>query len=600
MNCYKARISIKRLLSQIGLNRKKPKTIVLHQSNSVCYLFRKSLFSTSVFLLTSVACFSQSPAAKDSTCLKDSVCKKDPLQFYRKIHHFAAKRRITYFLYGAVFRDPPVGNAIASNTSANGPTCSSGPGDHYTWVQGKVIRRIHLVTLDPMGQLIDDTIPVQGNLLVRAGNQLHVKSKPRIIRNKLLFKENDVIDSLKLIESERIIRTSTGIRDARISPQCPAIDNDSIDILIVVRDLWSINGDLQASTGKNTLRVGDNNFMGLSHLVQNRVSYTVNDPSSFTTSGNYIISNIRNTFVSANLYYTYSNPNKNIGLSLDRGFISPLTKWAGGINVNPVKTVWTSTLPGPAQNFPLEFRQEDVWLGRSFGILKGKSHAYNDPRIVLSGRVYDIHYFRHPDYKYDSLKKNQNSNLYLAGIGFCSRSYYKDVNIYRFGRTEDVPEGRLISFTGGYQKLELYDQFYYGIKLAAGNHIHKTGYLSEKLEYGTFLRSGNETKGVVNADINFLSDLLRYGKWSARAFIDLRHTRGLNRSPEESININGQNGLNGFSSDVLKGTTKTVLNLAAVFYSPFKVLEFQFAAILFAGFGRLSMASDTYKQEMKT
>jgi hypothetical protein len=557
----------------------------------------KTCLITGLFLSCS-GLFSQTIAVPDTSCHDNPACIKDSLKFYKNLHRIASKTKITYLLYGAVFKDPPVGNtsAVDNVSSFQLPAfCPISSTDNYKWYQGRIIGSIHIVTLDPLGKLLDDTTILPGNFLIRAGNRVHVKSRLFVIRNKLLFEEGDVLDSLKLIESERIIRKSTGISTARVSPQCPGIDNDTIAILIVVRDLWSINGELGVSLSNNFLNASDNNFMGYSHLIHNRISYSLNDPNSLQSIGNYTISNIQNTFISANFYYTYSSLNKNIGLSLDRPFISPLTKWAGGINLNPVSTYWTYTINGITTNTPLLFRIEDVWIGRSFRIRKGKPHSYKDPRLVLSGRVYNINYITRPDFKYDPLLTHQNSTLYLGGIGFCSRSYYKDVNIYRFGRTEDVPEGRLISFTGGYQKSEFFSQYYYGVKLAAGNHIRHAFYLSEKIEYGTFIQNKLKGKGVLAAEINMLSDLLKYNGWSARLFSDFKYVIGFNRDPGEMININGTNGLYGFSSDVLSGTSKSVLNLALVVYSPFKILEFQFAGILFAGFGRLGKEPDTFK-----
>lgn len=517
------------------------------------------------------------------------------MKFYKSLYRFASQRKVTYLLYSTVFKDPPVINENFAKAAA-AAACPAVSADNYKWFQGKIIGTIRIVTVDPLGRLQDDTLILPGNFLIRAGNRVHVKSRLFVIRNKLLFEEGDVLDSLKLIESERIVRQSTGISTARITPQCPGIDMDTIGILIVVRDLWSINGELAVSLSGNFLNASDNNFLGYSHLIHNHISYNLNDHNSLSCIGNYTVSNFRRTFISANFYYTFSALTKSIGLSLDRPFISPLTKWAGGINLNPVSTFVTYTFNGTAITSPLIFRTEDLWLGRSFRVRKGKPHPYKDPRLVLTARVYDMHYITRPDFKYDTLKSRQNATLYLAGIGICSRGYYKDVNIYRFGRTEDVPEGRLIAFTGGYQKSEFFSQYYYGVKLAAGNHVRKTGYVSEKIEYGTFLQNNKRNKGVLAADINILSDLFRYSDWSIRGFADFRYTIGFNREPGETININGDNGLNGFNSDLLIGTTKSVLNLAAVFYSPYKILEFQFAGILFAGFGRVGKATNSFAQ----
>jgi hypothetical protein len=518
----------------------------------------------------------------EAPCKGDSVCIKDSLQFYRTLHDFAARRKITSWMYGAVFRDPP-------------PPASSKPmvkvqvvvSSAYKPYQGKVIRRIHIITVDPLGKAVDDTLILPGGFVQRAGNAIHIKTKNHTIRNKLLFKKGDILDSLKLIESERIIRQSTGIRDAKISPICPAIDGDSIDILIAVRDLWSISGDGMVSMNTNSLHFGDNNFLGLSHTIQNRVSYDVTIPNSFIATGNYQVTNIENTFISGNAYYTYSEWNKTVGLSFDRGFISTITKWAGGFNNAVVNTVWPISIGTELINSPLNYHLHDAWLGRSFHLTKTKINRYNDPRVIITGRVSDLQYTQRPSFRYDSLRKNQNTLLYMGSIGFCTRSYYKDINIYRFGRVEDVPEGRLLALVGGYQIAEFDEQAYYGLRFAAGNHFNHFGYLGEKAEYGTFLRNGLSHQAVINLELNFLTDLLQYRKWSAREFINFKSTFGMRRDAGEHITLNDPYGIYGFNSPLLQGTDKTCVNMSTVIYMPYKFIGFQFAAILFAGFGKL-------------
>jgi len=549
----------------------------------------RKLYLIGILFLLCFSLLSQSDSVPGSARRPDSVLSRDSLKFYKRLYDLASKRNVTHFLYAAVFKDPPpdrdkISPSISSKTNPGKPVSDT----KYKAFQGKTIESIYIIILDPLGKVIDDTIMLPGNFLSRAGNSLHVKSRRFVIRNKLLFTEGDTFDSLKVSESERIIHQSPGIREARISVLKSGTDLEAINILILVRDYWSINGELIANISSNLLSASDNNFLGYSHLIQNRISYSLNNPNSLTLNGSYTISNIRSSFISANLYYTFSSLYKNIGLSLDRPFISPLTKWAGGLNLNPVHTFWINTVDGRTSSAPLNFCTKDLWLGRSFALKKGNFHSWNDPRLVLTARLYDTHYSLRPELTYDGLFKNQNSTFYLVGIGFCSRSYYKDVNIYRFGRTENVPEGRLISFTGGYQKSELFSQLYYGAKIAGARHIPAKGYLSELIEYGTFLQNSTRTHGVLNAELKFLSDPLKFSDWSVRAFADLKSTLGFNRDPGEGINLNGENGLTGFNSEVLNGNCKSVVNLALVFYSPYKFMEFHFAGILFTGVGRLS------------
>ncbi|HEV7229867.1 MAG TPA: hypothetical protein VGO45_00980, partial [Bacteroidia bacterium] len=160
----------------------------------------------------------------DPSCARDSVCKTDSLRLYRALHDYAMRRRITYLIYGAIFRDPPVA-AKSIVPEANAITI---PTESYKYYQGKIIRNIRIITVDPMGKVINDTLILPGGFIERAGNRIHIKTKTFVVRNKLLFENEDALDSLKLIESERLLRASIGIRDAKITPLCPGIDSDSL------------------------------------------------------------------------------------------------------------------------------------------------------------------------------------------------------------------------------------------------------------------------------------------------------------------------------------------------------------------------------------
>jgi hypothetical protein len=55
-------------------------------------------------------------------------------------------------------------------------------------VEGKVIRNISIVTLDPFYSDIDTTVNPK-NWAERTGNRLHLKTKKLAIKNLLLFKK---------------------------------------------------------------------------------------------------------------------------------------------------------------------------------------------------------------------------------------------------------------------------------------------------------------------------------------------------------------------------------------------------------------------------
>jgi len=99
---------------------------------------------------------------------------------------------------------------------------------------------------------------------------LHLKTKKFTIRNILLFKKNQPLDSLKLKESERLIRQQRYIRSVVVKPLPIEGSNDSIDVSIRVLDSWSIYPEGSMSTSTGRLRMTSQNFAGLGHYFSNQ------------------------------------------------------------------------------------------------------------------------------------------------------------------------------------------------------------------------------------------------------------------------------------------------------------------------------------------
>lgn len=514
---------------------------------------------------------------------EETLVKKDSSQIYKDIQKFAHKRKLTYWLFLGVFRE--IKNEIESSKMK----IKNPKNDNYKKLQGKIIRNIKIVTIDPLGLVQGDTIAFGNSWLEKTGNKLHVTTHQRTIKNQLLFEKGEALDSFQLIESERLLRQFTYLSEVKIKPQIISKKNDSIDVIVTVRDLWTINGSANVSATSNKIFMSEDNFLGLSHQIRNVFTLNPGIPHSFTSAGSYLIPNINKTFISGMLYYNSSFLNKGIGINFDRGFFSPLTKWAGGVNVNTSGLFRAYPLPdNTIVNLPANVHAEDIWLGRSFSMQHNNSNAYKDPRILLTGRISNVQYLKRPSFEYDKLKANQGNIFYLSSISYSTRAYYKDRNIYRFGRIEDVPEGKLLALIVGVQKREFFSsRFYSGLKTSYGKHINNLGYLASNVEYGTFIEKGIGKMGVVNAGMYFFNDLWSKGKWSMRQFVDFHLTLGMNREANESININGSNGLFGFNSNSLKGQNRAVLTLANQIYLPVKFIGFQFASFVFASFASI-------------
>jgi len=510
---------------------------------------------------------------------RDTIAGQDSSEIYNHIKKIASKNKITYWLYQAIFNDQN------KNREKLYDKKDKKNKEIYIKYKGKIIREIEIITLDPFGPSVNDTSIHVADFFRKTGNKLHIKSLPLTVKNQLLFKKGDELDPLSVRESERILRKSSYVRDAKIHLK-PILKNpDSIDVVVILQDLWSISGGMAVNSSQSNVQLIEKNFAGLAHRAENTITYYFNTKPKFELNGNYTIPYLKNTFISATVYYSTAVENNMIGISIDRPFFSPLTKWAGGVDILRTNI---SYIDSSKLILPVSYNNQELWLGRSFQFLPGKTDLERSARFIAAAKIARIHYIKRPSWNIDTLMKYQHSTLYLANLGYSIRRYYKSRNIYRFGETEDVPEGRFLSFIGGIEKKEFGTRFYSGIKIGIGNHLENFGYLSGGIEYGSFFYNKKTEDGVINADLFYFSDRWNFKSWSLREFIYYRHTIGIERKPYEYIVMGEKNYLYGLQSDFLKGNNRYLLNFESIIYTPLNFIGFRFAAIFFAGYGLIT------------
>ncbi|MDM1514771.1 hypothetical protein HX055_18855, partial [Myroides odoratimimus] len=167
--------------------------------------------------------------------------------------------------------------------------------------EGKVIRNIYIKTLDPFGFSDTDSLKTPKNKVEEIGNKLHFKTKSFTIKNFLIFKEGERFDSLKIKESERLLRTQSFVRKVTMYP-IPTSHPDSVDVLIRELDSWSIYPTGPISTSSYRIKLRDRNFAGLGHdvILQYTNRYKEKKQGVYF---DYTVNNIQNTFIRANLLY---------------------------------------------------------------------------------------------------------------------------------------------------------------------------------------------------------------------------------------------------------------------------------------------------------
>lgn len=527
--------------------------------------FKKVIILFVAFYSTNDFAFAQeAPADTDSTHL------------YEDIESYSERSKFTRFIYKLLFKPvtPDPAKRKVNKKLITKP---------YSSFEGKIIRHINIETLDPFGYSVNDTITGTQSFLSRAGNRMHIRTHPATIRNLLLIRQNQTVDPLLVKESERLVRSMGYISDVSFYMKVAPESSDSVDIIIRGLDKWSIVPDGSFSSSRFVIRIKDDNFLGLGHEFQNRIvwNHSTGD-NAYRTK--YFIPNFRNTFINSTIQYgrdEFGNFIKNI--AVDRPFVSPFTRWAAGVNFS--QHFHNDSIP--LSNFiKYKYNAQDYWAGNAFRIFKGNAEYIRTTNFISTARFTRIRYLEKPPETLDTLKYFTDENLYLASLGISTRQYIQDQFIFRFGITEDVPVGTVISLTGGYQEKNNTGRVYLGARFSSGNY-HSWGYLSSNIEIGTFFNASQTDQGVFRVGASYFTGLIEIGKWKFRQFIKPQFIIGFNRSDFDSLTINDAYGLPGFRSPLLSGNSRLLFTSQTQSYAPLNFIGFHFGPYFTFSLGML-------------
>ena len=529
-----------------------------------------------MFLRIVALLFFISLTANNFTFAQVLSAPKDSTHIYKTMENYTDRSKFTSFMYRLFFKPiaPDLSQIKENKIRIQQP---------YSTFEGKIIRNIHIQTLDPFGNSIGDTISTTLNFLSRWGNSLHIQTRVQTIRNLLLISKNQSFDALLIKESERLVRSMNYITDVSFYVEEAPQASDSVDIYIRELDKWSIIPGGSFSGSRIGLNLKDNNFLGLGHEFQNNLVWN-HSTGDYAYQTKYFIPNFRNTYINSTLQYgmdEYGNFIKSV--AIDRPFFSSFAKWAAGINFSQylhTDTIWSVNF------MHYKYNQQDYWAGNAISVFKGQTDFKRTTNFISSARFIRTHFLEKPLETIDTLQFYVNEKFLLASLGVSSRLYVNDKYVFKFGVTEDVPIGKVISLTSGYQIKDAVERIYIGGRFSSGSY-YSWGYMSSNLEYGTFLRASKAEQGVFRADINYFTKLIEIGAWKFRQFVKPQLIIGINRVGYDSLTINNEYGLRGFNSPQLSGKRRLVLTSQTQFYAPWNFIGFHFGPYLNFSLGML-------------
>ena len=505
----------------------------------------------------------------DSIASSKSSLKKTKV-FYDSVYVRFNRHKFTKMLYGLAFIPPQISTLPDTIQALK----SENPYKKYA---GKVIRKIHFLSLDPFGPTVIDTAREATTGLGKFLNVVHLQTTSFVIKKLILIRKGQRLDPFVMADQERILKSLSYIDDAKVVI-VPSTSPDSVDVVVVTKDVWSIGADIPTITeSKLVFRLYDANFLGFGDHISLDFSFATNRPPFARFDGfSYTYTNLLGTFTDATLSYYYDDLHQvNFDLRVARPFITNYTKFAGGAGFEYAKLAYDQI---NTQTLYSKYESAFAWFGRSYLIKDYKIPT----RFVILGEVFAKTYLQRPVITIDTNRGYYDITQVLASVAFSRNNYYLIDYFVNFGKTENIPYGRLFELTFGPQWTNFYTRMYEGITYSQGNFIKKFGYLQGRIDLGAFSTQKTIEDGTLVARLNYMSYLYftPNKQYKIRTFVLTTYRLGFLRlsNNNDYTYLNQDLRIQNYSSDtIFKGVQSLSIYCTTNIYTPWYFYGFRFA-----------------------
>lgn len=498
--------------------------------------------------------------------------KSDSVSVYQNINDLSKKSKFSRFVYKLIFKESAL---KAENLIPFKPKKEVKVVKKHQ--EGKVIRNITIETLDPFGYSVTNEKKVPKHKLEHFGNTVHIKTKEVTIRNSILFKKYDKLDSKLLLESERLIRSQRYIREVMIVPVDIPKNKDSIDIKIRVLDSWTLIPTGSLSSTESSAKLTERNILGFGHLISGNVKNRF-DTKERATYAQYSINNIKNTFVRFDFNYgnDFDNDSRR-SININRPFYSVIAKNAGGIYYE--NQLMTELFPQGNEITPkqVSYDFQEYWYGRALKVTPKSNSERYFTNLILALTYNEKKFNRTPSLSLDPTRYFSNEKNWIGMIGVSRQKFYQDTFVFNYNITEDIPYGENIALIIGHQEKNSNSRMYTGLSVSYGKKC-SFGYASGFAEWGSFYDAGLTEQTTFRLGLNYFSPLINIGNWRFRQFIKPTYVWGNNRdeSFKDRLTLLDEDGLPGFNNR-LNGTQKWTVSFQTQSYIPGSWYGFRFS-----------------------
>ncbi len=473
-------------------------------------------------------------------------------------------------------------------TSEKDTTINQKSEQTFLQYEGRIIRKIIVRKIGFERSIYDTAKRKIVNDVTRIANSLHTNTRVQVIKDNLFFREKKPLDPYKLADNERHLRDLDFILDATIVVRPVRRSRDSVDVIVVTRDVFSLGGSFTpSSTDAYRFGIYDANLAGMGQRIELNGLYDADRSPNIGRQVLYFKNSVGGSFINATLSYTELNNGSSLGLEnehavffrLDRPLISPYTRMAGGMEFSQN---WSANVFNESRTIFRDYAYgiRDVWVGYNIGI---KNRTTNRNRHFVAVRSFNQHFSKQPAQAVEQTNPLYNDQSFILGeVSFFNQNFYKTRYIYGFGRTEDVPYGKQLTLLAGQVRQLNRDRPYVGAEVVK-SFVRKNGdFNTLSFSAGGFYFNERIEDVVLLANASLFSRIVELRQFKVRHSLNISYSSILNQAIILPLRLNSEFGLRRFSADSLVGNKRLGIHAESVLFTPLTVLGFRFAPLVFA------------------
>ncbi len=437
-----------------------------------------------------------------------------------------------------------------------------------------------------IGQIRVDTEDVfnlstlkESTLLHRLANKVHIKTRPTVIRQQLLFKTGDPFRVEILQETERNLRKNRYIKSALV--EAVELCNQQVNILVKIRDNWTLTPGVSFSRSGGNNRSGvelqENNLLGYGKVLtfaykttreRNTRLFYYEDPQLFGTHKRFKFTLQDNT------------DGKGYDVDLKLPFYQEASKYSWGLQTGQL----TEDTPiYQAGEINEKITKKDTRHTVFYGWLGRKKKQFI--RRFKVGWTYNKQ-----DYLGSSKNKqfkpfSDTESYPWIEIENKNQKYIKKTNFRTMGKIEDISLGRSLTLGVGL----LHKQFG-----SDDNHLKLSAHFDEgyalnsnslgfvNLEAITYLGKGFRQGGILKASAELDHFNQRGNDWFLSGSIQVAN----NLKQTEQLLLGGEYGLRGYPKGYQTGNKAVLFKAEKRFHFNWYPLHLlKFGAVVFTEAG---------------